>query len=305
AVIILAFEAWALFVQLGKWGLKTQEYMFCLLWILGLGAAILLLVLKSRAHLPIVVLICILAVVAVFPVINYSSLPVSVQSERLENLLVREGILADGKLTPAVSKPDDYVCESITDGVNFLANSQGAKLPAWFDTELNDDLEFEKNFGFPKKWPASQDYNFGSSTLSTYVSLPYVAYDIGDYKWAISISQEKELTTATIEGKRGTYKLDWNMTFSPGGIPNLRIDLDGRKIIDEDMDAFLDRIIEKYPPGNMNNQPATFEDMSLKLETREISVLLVFRNINIDIDPQGDTINYWVEVDTIYFNEKP
>lgn len=305
ALVILAFEAWALLVQLGKWGLKTEEYTFGLLWILGFVAAILLLVLKARAHLPIVVLICILAVVAVVPTISYNDLPISVQSGRLEKLLEREGILANGTLTPATKAPDDSVRESVTDSVNFLANAHDAKLPVWFNRELNNDMEFEKTLGFAKKWPAPEGNNGGGSYLSTYVSLPAGAYDIGDYKWAIRMTQEKEVITATIAGDRGSYDINWNRPFTPGGIPQLQIALNGRMIIDQNMNSLIDKIAEKYPPGQMNNSPATFEDMSMKLETPEISVLLVFSNVNIDIDPQGDTINYWIGIDTIYFNEKP
>lgn len=305
ALVILAFEAWALFVQLGKWGLKTEEYMFGALWIFGLIASVLLLVMKEKAHVPIVATLCALAVLVVFPAINYKSMPVSAQSGRLEKVLTSEGILVGGKLQPVTKAPSNSVRESVTVSVDFLANAHDVKLPAWFNRNLSDDATFKKNFGFDKKWPASEDFVGGGGSLSTYVSMPTNSYDVSGYKWALNMSPEKETSSVSVKGVKGTYVFDWNIASDSKGIARLKVTLDGRTIVNRDMNAVVDKIAKKYPPGKSDVQDAAFNDLSLKIETPEISTLLVFRDVSIDVDPQGDTISYHVGIDKIYFSEKP
>jgi len=44
--------------------------------------------------------------------------------------------------------------------------------------------------------------------------------------------------------------------------------------------------------------------MTLKLDTPEASMLLVFTNVEINVDSQQDTINYYMNLGQIYMNEK-
>lgn len=305
ALIILAFEAWAFFVQLSKWGLKTEEYMFGLLWIFALVASVLLLIIKEKSHVPIVAALCALAVVAVLPVVNYKSMPVRAQSGRLEKVLASEGVLVGGALQPVTKAPSNAVRESVTVSVDFLANAHDVRLPAWFKRNLSDDDEFKKSFGFEKKWPVSEDGVGDGGGMGTYVSMPTNSYDISGYKWALNMSPEKETSTVSVKGAKGTYVFDWHISSDSKGIATLKVTLDGRTILDKDMNAVVDKIAKKYPPGKTDTQSATFDDLSLKVETPEIAALIVFREVSVEVDPQGDTINYNVGIDKIYFNEKP
>jgi hypothetical protein len=44
--------------------------------------------------------------------------------------------------------------------------------------------------------------------------------------------------------------------------------------------------------------------MCLRIETPEVKLLLVFNNVQINVDPQRDTINYWLSLNAIYVGEK-
>lgn len=79
ALVILAFEAWALLIQLQRSGLKMPDYYFIVIWIGALASAVLLLILKAKAHPAIAALICALAVFSVLPVVGYQALPVTAQ----------------------------------------------------------------------------------------------------------------------------------------------------------------------------------------------------------------------------------
>jgi hypothetical protein len=70
------------------------------------------------------------------------------------------------------------------------------------------------------------------------------------------------------------------------------------------MNAYIDQISTAYPPGRVEPSKATFKDMSLQLETPEVTVLLVFSNIDINVDPRQDIIHYGLNLSALYLNEK-
>ena len=298
ALIILAFEAGALVTQLGEFGLKVTEYWFILVWIIAVIAAILLLVLKAKAYLPIALLICAVAVFSVLPLTGYYAMPVTAQVDRLEKLLNSHGILENNKLMPVAVEPELSVRESITDAVYYLAEAEDAKLPVWFDKNLDERDLFKTKLGFEPVWPKSDDETV--DYLGTSLNLKSDAIDVSDYKWGIFLQEDR----AEITGDKGVYTIDWNRN-SDNGIPSLKISLDGRVILDQDMNRYIDQISAKFPPGHqVKSTDASLQDMSLILESKEVSVLLIFNNIQIDVKPQTDHINYWLDLKIIYLKEQ-
>ena len=306
ALVILAFEAWALFIQLGKYGLKLTEYSFALIWISAVVSVILLLILQKKAHPIIAAIVCFAAIFAVLPGIGYHALPVSVQVNRLENVLLDQGMLVDGKLSPAKKMPDTEIRQSITDAVNFLAYAEGAKLPDWLDPELGRNHEsFKKTFGFEQTWPERDPEYPTDPYLATSLTLPSSAVDISNYTWAVSPpdSYGKSDNYASFEGKLGSYRIYWQVNESRA-VPIIKVILDERVILEENMNSYIDRITAKYPPGQEKGYKATLEDMSLAFSTPEVDIMLIFNNINIGLDAERDMIDYWFALNTIYIKEK-
>ncbi len=307
ALLILAFEAWALVVQLNKSGLKTTEYFFGLVWILAVAAAILLIIRKAKAYTTIAILISVLTIFAVLPILGYQALPVTAQVDRLENLLISQNMLKDGELIPAEKKPSVDVRKGITDAVNYLAYAEGAKLPSWFDINMSDNYTFEKKFGFEQTWPGPEDTG-GIDTggyIGTSLVLPAQPINISEYSWAVNLSDYtgKGKTSVTLDGENGSYEIYWAIN-TPDGIPVLSITLDDKVILKEDMNSYIDRITAKFPPGQNKQKEASAEDMSMEFETPEVSVLLVFSNVDINLDTTRDQFNYWIGLNSLYLNEK-
>ena len=309
ALVILAFEAWALFVQLGKSGLKMTEYTFSLLWIITVAAVILLIIIKADAHPKIVAITCIMALIYVLPIVGYYALPVTAQADRLEKLLVSQGMFVDGKIIPAnkTNLPEPALRESITDAVDYLANARDAKLPTWFDKNLRDNEVFISKLGFEQAWAKPQDvYGNGSGAyMGTSIYLPPEAINIKNYSWALNFQGDfqKGKEYLTLIGDRGTYRIYWTLN-TQDGIPTLRIVLNDKTILNHDLNDFIDQISKKFPPKQAEPYEASFKDMSMQLGNQDIDVLLVFSNVDINVDPQSDTINYWLNLNALYLNEK-
>jgi hypothetical protein len=45
--------------------------------------------------------------------------------------------------------------------------------------------------------------------------------------------------------------------------------------------------------------------MSLKLEAPEATVLLIFDNVEINVDTNQDITSYWLNLNSLYLKEKP
>lgn len=309
ALLILAFEAWALIVQLNRFGMKSVEYSFLLMWIVAVASVLLLILKKDRAHVIIALLVSAAAVVSVLPLVGYHSLPVRSQISRLENLLVSENILKDGQLVPATAEPDRTVREAITDSVTFLAYAENAKLPAWFSEELGQPDKFRTQLGFEQIWPEPEDY-FGEApqeVMGVSLMLANGAFEIDDYRWAVKLQnvegKEPSSAVTVVEGDRGTYKINW-IVDTMSGMPTLEIMLNDQVILEESMRAYFDRISGSYDIGPRNYNEGTLEEMSHRLETPEIEVLLVFNNIDFNVNVKEDQMHYWINLDMMYMREK-
>jgi hypothetical protein len=304
ALVILAFEAWALIVQLSDFGLKDTSYGYLLLAFFAAAACILLLLRQMKAHAAIFALIGGLAVFAVLPVVNLQNLPLQAQTNRLEKLLTAENILQGETLVPVASEPEQAVKEKITDAVFYLANAgEDAKLPGWFDSELNLSDVFESKLGFVQTWPEYEAPGGGSQVASTYLALPAAPLDVSGYRWALSpqVAGDQGITFA---GELGRYTVNWTYTEGDKNLPLLKIDLDGRMILEEDFAAYIAGIEDKFPPGAASNYQPQLEDMSYLLTTPEVSVLLVFSNVEINIDLQNNNTTYWLNLNALYLQEK-
>lgn len=308
ALVILAFEAWALVVQLNKYGLKVTEYYFALTWVIAVAGSLLLLLWKARAHLPLALLTCLLAVFSVLPVLGYHALPVTAQTQRLEKILVSQGMLANGTLSPAKTEPELAVREAITDAVEYLANASDAKLPDWFDRALGANETFNAKLGFKKTWPKSDDiYGAGSGDyIVTDLYLASRVIDVSDYQWAVSLKkpEEKGQFSTKIDGRKGSYYIYWTLN-NKDNIPTLKIVLNDRVLIEQDMKSYIDGITKAYPPGKSEMRYVDLQDMSLKLETPVVTVLLVFSDVHVTLNLRQDTINYALNLDVLYLKEKP
>lgn len=301
AVVILAIEARALVIQILKSNLKTTEYLFIVIWIIALASAVLLIILNEKSHKMIAILICIMAIITVLPVVGYRDLPVTMQVNRLEKLLNREGMIENNQLIPAKDEPDLEVRESISDAVNYLAYVQDAKLPIWFDPHFKEQTVFKDKFGFEQVWPNYENLE-NEVYLASSLILPSEGIDISEYQWAINLSQEKTESEMLIKGNKGDYQFYWEIDQSKG-LPTLKILLNDKVILEKSMQNYIDKIVKLYPASS-EDRIGTLKDMSLKLETPEIKVLIVFRNITINTNRKNNETQYWLEPNALYMKER-
>lgn len=299
-ILILIFEAWALFVQLNKFGFKTAEYSFLMIWIFASISVFLLIFLKEKAYRKIAITAVVVAIVWVLPILGYQDITFNSQVKRLEEILIQQGILIDNKIL-AKDKGLEYTKRGeITDAVDFITSSEKTNTPDWFKKDLSDEKVFKDTFGFEKTYGVYEEeteYSSSNFRLQTDV------IDISDYSLGLNIDLNEEMDAVkSFKGEKGEYTIE--IKNNSKGIPDIKVKLEDKLVIQKDLEEYLSELLSKYPLEENREKELAFEDMNLVLEGEDLAILLVFRNIDVFSDKIQDRTDYYVNFHGIYIKYK-
>jgi len=301
ALVVLAFEGWAIFSQLGFTGLRDTEYFICLIWLFSLAAAVLLLLLKDRAYLIIVALLGGMGLFSALPLLGYHALPVSVQSAALERLLGSQGLLRDSQLRPSSSTLDEDVRIRISSAVDYLASADTDRLPPWFNREWSSDLTFAAAFGFSKS--EAKDQNMPQADRgSVHLTLAPVAVATDSYDWVLHLFTEQQLSALSLDGRRGRYRVQLSRNLA-AALPVLSVQLGENLILEQGLQQLVDQAVAAYSPGTWKQ--VGLDELGFSLQTPELDLLLVLRALDKYRNPMNGRVDYWCEVEALYLSEKP
>lgn len=303
AILVLGFEAWALIVQLNKFGLKTAEYSFTMIWIFAIISIGLLLFYQKRkesGYRKIALTGIVIAIIWVLPFVGYEDLTFNSQVNRLENLLMEEQILVDENIVKIDRELDKVKMAEITDAVDFISDSDKKNTPKWFKKNLKEENVFKNTFGFEKTYGIYEDpieYYGNMFRLNTEV------IDISDYSLSLNIDLNEILDEGIkFKGKDVNYVISWSSTES--GIPEIVVKLEDDVIIQKDLEDYLSNLLLNYTKSKDGISELPFEDMSVILEDENVSILIVFDNIDIYQNREENSENYYINNYGIYVKFK-
>ena len=299
-ILVLAFEAWALIGQVNEFGLKTTEYSFIMIWIFALISLVLLIFLRDKAYRKIAIAAIVISIISALPFVGYQDITFNSQVSRLEKILNEEGLLQNNSIVKTKADIESLKRGKITDAVDFISYSEKTNTPIWFKENLNEDRVFKDTFGFDKTYgvyPQETEY------ASAYFVLKTELIDISDYPLALNINTNEKMNISNVfQGRDGKYEIV--LVTKTNGIPKITVKLDDSIIIEKSLEEYLYNLQVKYPlDGNTNNE-LPFEDMSLLVEDENLSILLVFDNIDISSDKLHDTIDYYLNIHGLYLKYK-
>ncbi len=303
ALYILAFEAWALFIRIGEYGLKTEEYSFAMIWIFALISVLLLILLKTKAYKKIALVAIAITTIWVLPFVGYEDLTYSSQISRLKKTLISNNMLVDDKIIKASTDIDRKAKFNITDSVDYITNSDKEKLPAWLSEDLYNNFNFEKTFGFVKTYEDKENldnYYWQNIQIATGVENIDGYTDI----MKISLNQMYESNDFTIEANGDTYEINWSLTKKEVGIPVISVKKNGQQQLDENLEEFLLALTQKYPYDANQHNVVPIEDMSLTIENADFKILLILESVEVSNDGNTQLIQYYVSLSAMYFKTK-
>lgn len=301
AILFLAFEAYAIYRQIGLHGLKTSEYFFSLIWIYALLSAVCLIVLPVRRNSLTAWAAMLLIAAAVLPMTGYQDLPVAAQTSRLRQVLSKNDMLADNKiqLAPASIAAEDKM--AITDATYFLLGYPAAVKAGWFTASISRSLDFQKVYGFDPV------YATGETTHPTeqYTNLyrPSGVLDIAAYQFIGFKDQGSSDQMTTITGQTGTYKVSL-AGIGYNGTPRLVVTLNGAAFLEQDLTPWLETLNQKYHGATgKESGNAAFEDMLLKLDHDGRQLLVVFESVEISESGNPQVKTYYLSISGVFLKE--
>jgi hypothetical protein len=212
--------------------------------------------------------------------------------------------LVDQVLIPTKENIPLETRRSITDSISFLALSEGAILPAWFDRDLNHGDKFEARLGF------SQTYKYEQLNYPTRqwvrLTLPSEPIFVSGYDFAIYLDTVDHLGgegMASVKGKKGPYTLSW--AFKGGdGFPILKVEKEGVVFIETNFQEHVNKLKSQYLGENEKNKKAALKDMMYKISTDELGLLVIFNHIEFSMTQEHDEYHHLVQLRSLYFKEK-
>lgn len=303
ALYILAFEAWALFIRISEYGLKTEEYSFAMIWIFALVSVILLIIFKTKAYKKIALVAIAITTIWVLPFIGYEDLTYSSQISRLKKTLITNNMLIDDKIVKASSDLDNKTKFKITDSVDYILNIDKEKLPSFMSRELEFNTKFEKTFGFTRSYDDRENpenYYWQNLQVATGVINIEGYSDI----MTISLNEMYESNDFIIENNNNTYKINWSMTKKAAGIPIVTVSKNGQQQLEQNLEEYLIALIDKYPYDEKQHNVVPVEDMSLTIENDDFSIFVLFDSVEVSYDGYSQFTQYYVSLSAMYFKAK-
>lgn len=288
ALIILAAEAVALYMQVQESGLEETEYLFSVLWVFTFSASLGLIFARQQFHIykQILLTAALLLVVTVLPFIGYQTFPVTWQLNRLENLLESEKMLNYGRLQHAPEELSQESKKQITEMVLFLVSKHNKQLPDWLTTDVTDNVVFKEKFGFNQmRWLSPNRGNINHSNV--YLTNENSFINIQGYEWAIKPEiYGSENKTWEFTDEQLTYSLHWNNQEGEG-IPLISLkNGDNQLLLQEDLKEYTAKLRELYPLENSGNFTAQAIEMQIKLANEKADVYIVFERISLRKDEE-------------------
>lgn len=304
-LIILAFEGWALLNQLITYGMQTIEYSFILFWFVAVTGMVLLLLKKQKAYPKILILTMAAMLFSVLPIVGYHSLPVRLQTQRLETLLTEADMFKNNQIVPGSSELQRPLREKITLSAEYLASQDEKVVPTWLTIDPYDTESFIKVMGFEPIYP-KQDDQAPLQNAVTNVSRKNQAIAIANFDWRVPLNyqDQKQGQVGEFEGKAGKYVIEWLFTQEPKEVPTLKITLNDQVILEEKLTEFLADVLKEYPAKTEQRDAIMVDTLQMPFSTEELEGILVFNNIEITIDSVSNETTYWMDVEGVYVTEK-
>lgn len=295
-VLILIFEAWALFVQLNKLGLRTTEYSFLMLWIFAIVSVLLLIFLNEKAYRKIAIAAVLVSIIWVLPFVGYADITFNSQVNRLEKSLIDQELLVGGKIVTSNKELDRVKRGEITEAVDFISYSEKENTPDWFAKNLENDRVFKDTFGFEKTYGVYDEPNEYNSIV---FRLKEDVIDISEYSLSLGILPDDTLDTMNnfkVEGK--DYEL--MISSETRGIPKITVKSEGKILAEESMKTYINDLEKRYAGEENTEHNLAFEDMNFVIQAGDIEILLVINTIEAYFNQGMDTNDYYVNLIGIY-----
>ncbi|HNX28343.1 MAG TPA: DUF4153 domain-containing protein [Syntrophomonadaceae bacterium] len=265
-------------IRLNAYGITESRYYVAGFGVFSIVCAVSLILKPVKRNGIIAVLAAMLAIISVMPPVDAFTVSRISQIDRLEKMLISEGVLADGRIQVKDNVPLK-VREETTNILNYLNNRDYIKYVTWLPEDFNAYNDMNKILGFEPAYPQAEEYEekeyfyLSSDMQEPYIISGYdIIYDSYSDRWAKDYAEEYDLT---VRGK--PYKLVFER-ISEMELQIKVMDAAGQEVISTGLYEFVKTLPLHSSPNGKGNIEA--EKMTLEVENDGYKLRVMLQNIN-------------------------
>lgn len=269
-VPIVLFQTIASVLKIGEMGVTHGRYYAILFGIFSTIAGIIFCLVPKEKNGLIAPILIILSLVSIVPPVDAFTLSKKNQMNRLEEVLVRNNMLQDGKITPSntLSQEDKEIIKS---SIKYLDMYEYTEEITWLSSYA-DHRNFDKSFGFPLYEYSGKDNSIFLHRESS--AIPITGHDVM-LKINLYYSQEdREIATFEYQGMK--YRL-LDRILPNGEHSIVLVDDEDKDFISLDMQEIVDRSVRL---DNGLKEEITLEEATFIKENNMAKMTIVAEYIN-------------------------
>lgn len=285
ALVLLLFEAYALYQQIQLVGIRVNEYPLLLIWIFSFLSIIGLLFKQEKSYHYLLICAGAVLVLSFAPVTNCRDLPVNNQISRLRTRLEKTGMLHYDQLSPATEELDWRTRYQITSSILYLTYQSEIQLPVWIDSDLNNPDHFKKTLGF-EMVTSPEPIDFSTENIWVELVASPSSFSIADYDMAIlfsSVEYRNQPVSFEMDGK--PYELQWQTkTEEKGSVPQLRILRGEEELLNLNLTDYLDGLSRDHlqEASDLKGEVSLLAaDLQVRIDTPEFTGFLQLQRVSI------------------------
>lgn len=281
-IVIMQFISVA--IRLNAYGVTESRYYVVIFAVFSMICAIILSFQPAGRNGIIAVLAACIAILSVVPPVDAFTVSRISQINRLESMLVQEGILTDGKVTPKTNVPEKVRQES-TSILTYLENRKYIKYVRWLPDDFKTYDGMENTLGFEPFYPGNESQNFYAS-MDMQKPFSVEGYDICVNTFLNSSADQANTTSYEFKIDDAIYRLDfkqmpskeWYVAVNSG---------DGSELIGTGLDEFTKSLITM---GNQPQESYAPDKMTFDVENNGYKLRIMFQSINVYADSGHTTM---------------
>ncbi len=285
-IALVCLQLVSVAIRLNAYGITESRYYVSLFGIFSIVCALYLIISKNKKSGMIALLAACFALFSIIPPVDAFSVSRMSQMARIEDILVRNGMLLNDQIIPnADIKADDK--REITSIIYYMADMGHLSSVSWMPQEFSDDdiySEFDTVFGFYPYYGGyeGEEIQYVNAYLDVATPLTIAGYD-ALIKFTFSGDIEAPYTQAPFFEINGiTYTLNQIPSEKKEVILSVS-DNNGTAV----MEIPLMHLVEQIPQSGEGKNSLPQEKMMLDMQNSLMNVRVIIENINFEISADG------------------
>lgn len=272
------------YIRIDAYGVTESRYYVVLFGIFSIVCSLYLILSKKKNPNTIVILAACFAVVSIIPPVDAFNISRNSQTARIEEILIRNNMLAENKIVQKDNIPDEDKYE-LTNITNYMSRMGYLRTLSWMPEKYYEEDAYYS--GFKNIYGFSPYYDItypGEEPIYVYAMLDTNSpIDISGFETLFKINvyndtntKEQQVGTFTLENKDYTIK---QKSGENGELMLTVTDEANNNLIEIQAKKLFDKITAKPSEPKAMLAP---DDLTINAENEKIRIKIIFENINIE-----------------------